>query len=161
MKNYTLFVFVIFISTLFSQENPWLNKSEKNPWIKDSTAVSAAAKIDSTNLVNEKINSDSIDFEALGKLETTGNGEFIIGFTSGFILNVLGFVPSSIASIIPTIKSVKKIRHLKNEYPTITKRKLNSYKKGVQTKRTKKALSGTIYGAITQLVAIMVLIKLN
>ncbi len=168
MKNLTLYICILISSFLFSQENPWVNSTEKNPWLIDDTSkvLSNTFSIDS---ISETPISDSsklaiqnqIDFRELGKQETPGKGDFIFGFTNGVLLNIYGFVPAMIGSLVPTSKTIKRVRCLKQKYPHISREQKRKYKIGVQNKRSKKTAYGTTIGAATQWVIIFIIIAID
>ena len=139
------------ISTIDSS----LLKSEK---LKDSIQSNSVVSDTSKERSDETI-TVLINLKDLGKIQTSGKSEFIIGLSSGFLLNFYGLVPAIITSVVPTKKSRSKVNELLEKNPDLTVKEVKNYKKGSLIKRSTKAIGGALIGSFAQtLIAVIIII---
>lgn len=165
MRAIHLILFIFLSLKCLSQENPWINTNEKNPWISapnsaesDSSKIISSTEItdtvklpiaipskDSTSsTINLEMN--SIDYAEEGYNSKKANGSFAAGLIFCGLLNIVGVIPSMIVLAIPTSDQLHCSTELKQEYPGIQSKQVRSYKKGISKKRFLKTLAGNLAG---------------
>ena len=165
MRTIHFILFFLLSLQCLSQENPWINTTEKNPWSSkpnsvesdsskmiSSTEITDTVKLpiaipskDSTSsTINLEMN--SIDYAEEGYNSTKAKGSFAAGLIFCGLLNIVGVIPSMIVQAIPTSDQLHCSAELKEEYPDIQSKQVRSYKKGISKKRFLKTLAGNLAG---------------
>ncbi len=161
MKFFIIILFLGYIQNSFSQ----VNNSENSLTVPDSTTITTANATDS--IKKEIVSNDTtkilpedkigvlINLKELGKTQTSGNAELLIGIGSGLIINFYGIVPALISSLIPTRKSEGKVEILIENNPNLTYEDIKQYKSGARKKRVSRAVVGTLIGSATQFILVI------
>ena len=174
MRTVHFILFFLLSLKCLSQENPWINTTEKNPWISNSSSVesdsskntnsteiadtvSKKIEISSGDSVSSSIKSSMswIDFKEEGYNSKKANGSFVAGLICCGLINILGFIPSMIVLAIPTSDQLHCSTELKEEYPGIQSKQVRSYKKGISKKRFLKTLAGSLVGICFNILLIL------
>jgi len=167
MRTVHFILFFLLSLKCLSQENPWINTTEKNPWISNSSSVESdsSKNTNSTEIAdtvlkkieissgdsvssNTKTEMNWIDFKEEGYNSKKANGSFAAGLIFCGLLNIVGVIPSMIVLAIPTSDQLHCSTELKEEYPGIQSKQVRSYKKGISKKRFLKTLAGNIVGIV-------------
>jgi len=161
-----LFILLLLITNgLLAQENPWKNKSEENPWgntpetATDKDSMATVKKTETISTLSKSELLKEAKFEAKNNYKS--RQAFGVGFASGIILNVYGFIPDIVYTAIDTDKE-REVRDKLEEDPTyknVPKHELKkTTKNGIKSKKLLASLGGTLLGSVTQLGIIIVLI---
>lgn len=164
-------LFVLFITVCsvgFAQENPWKNKETENPWatesaketskvdspITDSTTANDIS--DTTGAVTSAADRKALyrDAETTSREHYKSGGDFVLGFTSGLVFNVLGIIPDMVYTIPTTKKEKIAVEKTVSDstYTSLDDEKLTKKtKSAVKSKKFLATLGGTVVGSLTQI----------
>lgn len=177
-----LFIILFLSSAAFAQENPWENKGKENPWGNQTKEVEKKDSVQTTALkpnkdsvsvtvvqfdMNQPVKNEQQLIEAAQEQvssEYSSSGDFAVGFTTGFLLNVFALTPDVVYVLVDNKqeKALQSKIDSDSTYSSVDDEKLRSKtRKTVKSKKFFATIGGAAVGSLVQIFFFIAIIAAN